>query len=131
MTPAAVLGAPMPIPPHALAAIAAFALGSLQLVLPKGTARHRALGRAWVALMAVTAASGLFIHELRSFGPFSPIHLLSLGTLAALVLGLRSARRGDIARHRRIMLLLFLGALLVAGLFTLLPGRRMHAVFFG
>jgi len=29
------------------------------------------------------------------------------------------------------MLGLFLGALVIAGLFTLLPGRLMHAVVFG
>jgi uncharacterized membrane protein len=29
------------------------------------------------------------------------------------------------------MILLFTGALVVAGLFTLLPGRIMHAVVFG
>jgi uncharacterized membrane protein len=29
------------------------------------------------------------------------------------------------------MVVLFLGALVVAGLFTLLPGRIMHAVVFG
>jgi uncharacterized membrane protein len=29
------------------------------------------------------------------------------------------------------MISLFLGALLIAGLFTLLPGRIMHAVAFG
>jgi len=29
------------------------------------------------------------------------------------------------------MIALFVGALLIAGLFTLLPGRIMHAVLFG
>ena len=29
------------------------------------------------------------------------------------------------------MIFIFLGALLVAGLFTLVPGRIMHAVVFG
>jgi uncharacterized membrane protein len=36
-----------------------------------------------------------------------------------------------VAGHRRIMILLFTGALVVAGLFRLLPGRIMHAVLFG
>lgn len=33
--------------------------------------------------------------------------------------------------HRLIMILLFTGALVVAGLFTPVPGRIMHQVFFG
>jgi uncharacterized membrane protein len=33
--------------------------------------------------------------------------------------------------HRRIMIMVFAGALVIAGLFTLLPGRIMHAVIFG
>ena len=36
-----------------------------------------------------------------------------------------------VADHRRFMIALFSGALVVAGLFTLLPGRIMHAVMFG
>ena len=36
-----------------------------------------------------------------------------------------------VADHRRIMVSLFTGALVIAGLFTLLPGRIMHAVLFG
>jgi uncharacterized membrane protein len=34
-------------------------------------------------------------------------------------------------RHRNVMVLTFTGALVIAGLFTLLPGRIMHAVVFG
>jgi uncharacterized membrane protein len=41
------------------------------------------------------------------------------------------AHRHDVARHRRAMLGRFLGALVIAGLFTLLPGSIMHAVMFG
>jgi hypothetical protein len=36
-----------------------------------------------------------------------------------------------LADHRRIMILIFAGALVIAGLFTLLPGRIMHSVVFG
>ena len=41
------------------------------------------------------------------------------------------ARRHAIERHRRAMLRLFVGALVIAGVFTFLPGRIMHAVVFG
>ena len=36
-----------------------------------------------------------------------------------------------VAAHRRIMIILFTGALVITGLFTLLPGRIMHRVVFG
>jgi uncharacterized membrane protein len=46
-------------------------------------------------------------------------------------LAVASARRGDIAGHRRGMTMLFVFALLITGLFTLWPGRIMHSVVFG
>jgi uncharacterized membrane protein len=41
------------------------------------------------------------------------------------------AHRHRVADHMRIMIMTFIGALVIAGLFTLLPGRIMHAVVFG
>jgi uncharacterized membrane protein len=116
---------------HTLVAIAAIALGALQLALPKGTAWHRVAGLSWIAGMALVALSSFFINEFRTFGPFSPIHILSAFTLWALWSGIAAARRGDIARHRQTMWSLYALALIVTGGFTLLPGRRMHAVLFG
>lgn len=116
---------------HAFAAMAAFALGLAQIAAPKGTLPHRALGWIWVALMATVALSSFFIHTIRSWGDWSPIHLLSIVVLVVLPLAVVRAHRHDVAAHRRAMLSLFLGALLIAGLFTFLPGRIMHAVAFG
>ena len=116
---------------HAAAAMAAFVLGLVQLLGPKGTLPHRLLGWVWAALMTVVAASALFIHEIRSFGPFSPIHLLSLYVLATLPPAILAARRGNVAAHKRAMIGMFAGALIVAGALTFLPGRVMHAVVFG
>ncbi len=122
---------PWPILIHALAAMAAFVLGVGQFVLPKGTGPHVWMGRAWVLLMAVVALSSFLIFEIRTFGPFSPLHLLAVLTLTGLWRAVTAARRGDIATHKRIMTILFVAALLVAGGFTLLPGRVMHQVVFG
>jgi uncharacterized membrane protein len=119
------------IPLHAFAAMAAFALGVVQLAAPKGTSPHRALGWIWVGLMAGVALSSFWIHQIRLLGPWSPIHLLSIFTLAMLPLGVWMAHRHRVADHRRIMIFTFSGALVIAGLFTLLPGRIMHAVVFG
>jgi uncharacterized membrane protein len=116
---------------HAVAALAAFGLGAVQLAAPKGTLPHRTLGWIWVALMVTVAASSFWIHDLRVWGPWSPIHLLSIFTLVTLPLAVVHARRHRIDRHRNAMLAIFTGALVIAGVFTLLPGRIMHAVVFG
>jgi uncharacterized membrane protein len=128
---APLLNAAPAIPLHAFAAMAAFVLGVVQLAAPKGTLPHRTIGWIWVGLMAAVAVSSFWIHQIRLVGPWSPIHLLSIFTLAMLPLGVWRAHRHQVAGHRRIMILLFSGALVVAGLFTLVPGRIMHAVLFG
>jgi len=131
MTFAPLLAAPTAIQVHAFAAIAAFSLGILQLAAPKGTVPHRLFGWFWAALMGTVAISSFFIHELRVWGPWSPIHLLSIFVLIVLPLAIFRARRKDVRRHQRTMIGLFAGALVVAGIFTFLPGRIMHAVMFG
>jgi uncharacterized membrane protein len=128
---APLLNAVPQIPIHAFAAMAAFVLGIVQFAAPKGTLPHRTLGWIWVTLMATVAVSSFWIHQIRLVGPWSPIHLLSIFVLVTLPLAVWRARRHDVADHRRIMILLFSGALVIAGLFTLLPGRIMHAVVFG
>jgi uncharacterized membrane protein len=131
MSFAPLLEAAPAIPVHAFAAMAAFALGLVQFALPKGRLPHRTVGWIWVALMAAVAISSLWIHQIRLLGPFSPIHLLSIFTLVMLPLAVWRAHTHQVAAHRRAMIALFAGALLIAGLFTLLPGRIMHAVLFG
>ncbi|WP_315774927.1 MULTISPECIES: DUF2306 domain-containing protein [unclassified Bradyrhizobium] len=116
---------------HAVAAMTAFALGLVQFAAPKGTLLHRTIGWIWGALMAAVAVSSFWIHTIRLVGPWSPIHLLSLYTLAVLPLAVWAAHRHRVAAHRRAMITLFSGALVIAGLFTLLPGRIMHKVVFG
>jgi uncharacterized membrane protein len=131
VTLAPLLGAPLVIAVHAFAAMAAFALGLVQLVAPKGTLPHRMLGWIWAGLMLAVVLSSFGIHTIRSLGPFSPIHALSLFTLAMLPLALLQARRHRAAQHGLAMVLLFTGALVIAGAFTFYPGRIMHAVAFG
>lgn len=116
---------------HAFAALAAFGLGLVQFAAPKGTLPHRAVGWIWVVLMFAVSVSALFVHELRIWGSWSPIHLLAVFTLVMLPLAVRRARRHEVIQHKRAMIALFAGALLIAGLFALLPGRVMHAAVFG
>ena len=116
---------------HAVAALAAFGLGAVQLAAPKGTLPHRTIGWIWVALMVTVAASSFWIHDLRVWGPWSPIHLLSIFTLIMLPSAVIHAMRHRVKDHRKAMVSLFTGALVIAGLFTFWPGRIMHAVVFG
>jgi len=131
MSVAPLLEAAPAIPLHAFAAMAALVLGLVQFAAPKGTLPHRTIGWIWVVLMAVVAASSFWIHQIRLVGPFSPIHVLSIFTLVVLPLAVWRAHTHRVADHRRMMIFIFAGALVVAGLFTLLPGRIMHHVIFG
>lgn len=125
------LAAPVAIQVHVAAALAAFALGLVQFAAPKGTLNHRTLGWVWLALMATVAISSFWIHEIRLWGPWSPIHIVSIATLGSMAYAALAARRGRVAAHRAAMISLFLGALVITGGFTMLPGRLMSDVAFG
>jgi uncharacterized membrane protein len=112
---------------HAGAAIAALLLGFAVFLRRKGDFNHRLLGRAWVGLMLVAALSSFWI---KGSGSFSWIHGLSVLTLVLLTRGVMLAVRGDIRQHRKVMFGTFCGALVIAGFFSLVPGRLMgHALW--
>ena len=131
MTLAPLLAADGAIRLHAFAAMAAFVLGVVQFSAPKGTIPHRTIGWVWVVLMLAVSVSAFWIHTIRLWGPWSPIHLLAIFTLVMLPVAVLHARRHRIQQHRIAMLSLFFGALVIAGLFTLFPGRIMSTVVFG
>ncbi len=85
--------------------------------------------------MGYTHAGGQCQRLLDSYNPtlgaLSPIHLLAIFTLAMLPIAVLHARRHRVHQHRIAMLSLFFGALVIAGLFTLFPGRIMHTVVIG
>ena len=115
---------------HAMLALLAFVLALVQFFRCKGTSSDRVVGWLWVAIMAAVALSSFQIHTICTVGPFSAIHLLSIITLLALVTGVRSARHHEISRHRATMTTPFVEAPVIAGGFTLIPGRVMHDVVF-
>lgn len=84
-----------------------------------------------MALMALVAFSSFFIREIQLWGEFSPIHLLSIWTLICLGLGIYFARIGKIKKHKYFMVSLYVFALILTGLFTLMPSRIMHQIIFG
>jgi uncharacterized membrane protein len=131
MSLAPLLSAAPEIQVHAFAAMSAFALGIVQLAAPKRTLPHRTLGWIWVALMLVISASSFLIHGIRMWGPWSPIHILSVFTPIMLAVAVVAARSHRVRTHKITMMSVFAGALVLAGLFTLVPGRIMHTALFG
>jgi uncharacterized membrane protein len=125
------LAAPLVVQAHAIAAVAAFVLGLVQFAAPKGTLPHRTIGYVWVALMLLIAGSSFAIRGEGRFGGFSWIHILSVIVLVLVPLSALAAHRHHVRRHSLAMTSIFVGALVVAGAFTLLPGRIMHGVVFG
>ncbi len=116
---------------HMTAAIAALVLGAFVLWRRKGGAAHKRNGRIWVGLMMVTALSGFFIHEIRMWGNYSPIHIISFLVPISLAYGIREARSGRIAAHQTTMKSAYAGGMIIAGGFTFLPGRLSHEIFLG
>jgi len=125
------LGASPAIQIHAFAAIAAFLLGAVVLFRRKGDRLHRIGGRIWVALMLVVTLSSFFIHAIRIWGIWSPIHLLSIATILSLAYAVTMIRSRNVIAHAAAMRTTYVGALVIAGAFTLAPGRIMNRVLFG
>ena len=113
---------------HVYAAILAFITGALVLWRRKGTANHKRWGKVWVALMVITALTSFFINEIRLVGPFSPIHIISLGTLLSLFLAIKAVRNGDIKSHKSSMKATYIGGMGIAGGLAFMPGRLMYDV---
>ena len=130
MTFEPLLDAPTAIQIHVAAVVPAALLGAYLLVRPKGTPQHRLLGKIWLTLMAVTALSSFFIHQINVFYGFSPIHVLSIFVLFGCWRAIANARKRNIEAHKRIVRGLYLGGIVGAGAFTFLPGRIMNEVAF-
>ena len=116
---------------HAAAALLALGLGIVQLLRPKGRGLHRGIGYLWATCMMTAAASSFWIHGIDQWRGFSLIHLLSINTMVSLPTVVWAARRGDIARHRAGMKMVFWTGLVLPGLLTLLPGRLISRAVFG
>jgi len=115
---------------HIAAATVALVIGVVLLAGVKGNTLHRTLGWTWALAMAIVAISSIFIRNI-NHGSFSWIHLFTGWTIIILPMALYAARTHNIAAHRGRMTGLFVGALLIAGMFTFFPGRLMWRVFLG
>ena len=119
---------------HLSSLVPAFVIGSYLLLNRKGTPAHRLLGKIYMGLMLFTAIITLFMEALvgpKFLNHFGFLHLLSLFVLYTVPTSYRAIRVGNIKLHKRTMVGLYVGALLVAGAFTLSPGRLIHTWLFG
>lgn len=115
---------------HLATVLPAVPLGAWLMLSPKGTPRHKALGKVWLVLMVVTALTTLFIRQING-GQFSPIHIFVPMTLHGAWQAIRTARRHDLAAHRKGLIGFYLGALTIPGLFAFMPNRLMGTWLFG
>ena len=118
--------APWYVLAHLAFALLAVVLGTVMLVRRKGDFTHKAIGWAWVALMASLSLSSFLI---QARGRFSLIHILSFIVLVTVPLGVVHIRRGRVQAHRITMSSVFAG-LVIAGAFTLLPYRMLGQLVF-
>lgn len=112
----------------------AFLIGTYLLFSKKGTGTHKKLGRIYMTLMLATATISLFMPARVGpavFNHFGYIHLLSGLTIYAVAAAYFSARNGNIKTHRNSMIGLYIGGMLIAGSFTLMPGRLLNSWLFG
>ncbi len=118
---------------HLATVVPCFVLGTMLLLIRKGTPLHKGLGKPYMILMLFTATVTLFMQAQvgpRLFNHFGWIHLFSLLTMYSVPNAYIAIRRGDVKRHRKSMITLYFGAIIIAGGFTFVPGRYLHDLFF-
>ncbi|UXX79136.1 DUF2306 domain-containing protein [Reichenbachiella carrageenanivorans] len=118
---------------HLITVVPCFVIGTVLLLIKKGTDTHRNMGRVYMFFMMVTALITLFMPAqvgTRIFNHFGWIHSLSFLTLYTVPTAYFAIKKGNVKSHKRKMILLYFGAILIAGVFTFTPGRYLHELFF-
>ncbi|QNM84432.1 DUF2306 domain-containing protein [Polaribacter pectinis] len=119
---------------HLFTVVPCFFIGAYLLSVKKGTPFHKSLGKVYMILMFTTAIITLFMPAY--VGPqflnhFGYIHLFSFLTLYSVPTAIIAIKKGQVKKHKIKMILLYFGALIIAGGFTFTPGRYLHTLFFG
>lgn len=119
---------------HLITVIPCVFVGAYLLLVSKGTKWHRSLGKYYMISMSITALVSLLMPAMvgpQFLGHFGWIHLFSFLTLWSVPTAYIAIRKGQVKKHKIKMILLYIGALVIAGGFTFVPGRYMYEVFFG
>jgi uncharacterized membrane protein len=118
---------------HLATVFLASILGALLLFKKKGTASHRRVGKYYMMLMLTTAVVALFMPAQVGpafLGHFGFIHLFCVLVLYSVPAAYFAVRNGNIAKHKFNMIGVYVGGILIAGTFTLMPGRLLHKWLF-
>lgn len=118
---------------HLGTVVPSFIIGTILLVIKKGNKTHVNLGRVYMILMMITAIITLFMPA--QVGPtvlnrFGWIHSFSFLTIYTVPTAYVAIKKGNVKAHKRKMILLYFGAIILAGGFTFMPGRYLHDLFF-
>ncbi|WP_276388345.1 DUF2306 domain-containing protein [Eudoraea chungangensis] len=119
---------------HLATVVPCFLIGTFLLLIKKGSQIHKVFGRIYMILMLFTAIVTLFMPS--EVGPrlldhFGWIHSFSFLTIYTVPTAYWAIKKGNIKAHKRKMILLYFGAIIIAGGFTFFPGRYLHQLFFG
>ena len=121
---------------HAFFALMAVPLGLYIFLTKKGTAKHKFFGRIWVAWLFTISVTAVFIQEITP-GEYSFIHLLiplTTGSLIYSIWSIRKFKKTALQKYKYIhmssMIGVYVGALILAGAFTLMPGRLFYEILF-
>lgn len=119
---------------HLLTIVPCVFMGAYLLIVSKGTNLHRLIGKIYMSLMMITAVTTLFMPAQvgpQFLGHFGYLHLFSVLTIYSVPTALIAIRKGQVNKHKWKMILLYFGAIVIAGGFTFVPGRYLYELFFG
>lgn len=119
---------------HIITVVPCIFIGAYLFLRSKGTAHHKLIGKIYMTLMFTTALLSLFLPA--KVGPqflshFGFIHLFSVLTIYSVPTSIIAIKKGNVRKHKAKLVRLYIGAIVIAGGFTLAPGRYMHELFFG
>jgi uncharacterized membrane protein len=118
---------------HLATVVPCFMIGTVLLLIKKGTKTHVNFGRIYMVLMLVTATCTLFMKAQVGptiFNHFGWIHSFSFLTIYTVPTAYLAIKKGNVKVHKRKMILLYFGAIIIAGGFTFVPGRYLYELFF-
>jgi len=119
---------------HLATVVPCIFIGAVLIVMKKRTRIHQTLGKIYMLLMLVTSGVALFMPAKvgsQVLGHFGWIHGFCLLTLYTVPTAYLAIRKGTVTSHKRKMILLYIGAIVIAGGFTLTEGRFLHQLLFG
>ena len=118
---------------HLATVLFAFPVGAWMLLSRKGTRLHKLLGKPYMLVMFITGVVTLFMPAQvgpQLLGHFGFLHLFSVLVLVSVPASIYAIRHGNVPAHQGSMIGVYLGGILVAGAFALMPGRLLHTFLF-